>query len=151
MHVYTLECEMTTPVPIGDAFRVFEDPYNLVRITPPDLNLVVTNSEPVVIRKGAEIWYTIRVAGVPLKWKTVITEYQAPHFFVDEQVVGPYRLWRHRHTLEATPRGTVVKDRVEYALPFGWLGRLVHRFYVRRKLELIFAYRQAALARLLVG
>ncbi len=84
--------------PIAEVFSVFEDPNNLTRVTPEWLNLKVTNAEPVRMRQGAEIIYRIRWAGLRLHWKTLITEYEPPHFFVDEQVEGPYRLWRHRHT-----------------------------------------------------
>jgi ligand-binding SRPBCC domain-containing protein len=151
MKVYTLECEMLAPVAVRDAFEIFQDPYNLARITPAWLDFRITSDERVEVRKGAEITYRIRWAGIPLSWKTVITEYEPPFFFVDEQARGPYRLWRHRHTFRPTEGGTIVGDRVEYALPLGWLGRIVHRLIVRRQLQRIFAYRRQALTELLRG
>ncbi len=82
------------------------------------------------MRKGAEITYTIKWLGIPMHWKTVIGDYEPPILFVDEQVEGPYALWRHQHKFSPTPEGTRVGDRVEYALPFGfsretcaWAGR----------------------------
>jgi len=86
--------------------------------------------------------------GIPLSWKTVITEYEPPFLFVDEQAEGPYRLWRHRHTFRPGVEGTEVSDQVDYALPFGWLGRIVHWLIVRNQLERIFTFRQKTLARL---
>jgi len=151
MKTYTLECEMLAPVSVREAFEIFQDPHNLARITPSWLNFRITSRKQVEIRQGAEIGYQIRWAGIPLSWKTVITEYEPPFFFVDEQARGPYRHWRHRHTFRPTEGGTIVGDRVEYALPFGWLGRLVHRLIVRRQLQRIFAYRQQALAELMRG
>jgi len=136
---------------IAEVFAVFEDPYNLIRITPGWLNLKVTNPERVRMRKGAEITYRIRWAGLPMTWKTVITEYAPPDFFVDEQVEGPYRLWRHRHEFTAGAEGVLVTDRVDYALPFGRIGHAAHAVAIGRQLIGIFQYRQAALAQILGG
>ncbi len=149
MKIYTLECEMLAPVAVRDAFEIFQDPYNLARITPAWLNFRITSPGRVEIRRGAEITYRIRWAGMPLSWKTIITEYEPPFFFVDEQARGPYKLWRHRHTFRPTEGGTIVGDRVEYALPLGWLGRAVHWLVVRRQLRRIFAYRREALLELM--
>jgi ligand-binding SRPBCC domain-containing protein len=146
--VYVLERETTVPVPLLQAFAFFEDPGNLARITPPWMRFQITSPGKVEMRRGAEIVYRIRVAGIPLKWKTVITEYDPPRSFVDEQAAGPYRLWRHRHGFRAAPGGTAVSDRVEYALPFGWIGRAAHAVYVQRQLRRIFDYRTQALARI---
>ena len=145
MHIYTLRCETLAPLPIGGVFRVFEDPYNLARLTPPWLHFRLTSKERVEMRKGAEIDYVIRWLGVPMRWRTVIAEYDPPHLFVDEQVRGPYPLWRHRHTFETAAEGTLVRDRVDYALPFGVLGRAAHAMLVGAQLRRIFAYRQAKL------
>ena len=149
MKIYTLESEMTAAVPLQEAFAFFEDPRNLARITPPELGFRITSREPVVMRRGAEIAYRIRVSGVPLGWKTRITDYDPPFSFTDEQAAGPYRLWRHRHTFRASAGGAVVADRVEYALPLGWIGRMAHTLFVRRKLRGIFDYRREALAGIL--
>lgn len=127
---------------------MFEDPYNLAKITPPWLNFRVTSAERVEMRKGARIDYLIRWLGLPIRWQSSITEYEPPHEFVDEQKRGPYVLWRHHHTFEETPEGTKVADRVDYALPFGPLGQLMHRLLVRRQLLGIFGFRQRELAKL---
>jgi ligand-binding SRPBCC domain-containing protein len=137
--------------PLSETFEIFEDPYNLAKITPPWLNFRVTSTERVQMQKGTEIQYVIRWLKFPIRWKTVITEYNPPHKFVDEQERGPYALWRHDHTFEETPEGTRVKDRVEYRLPFGSLGRLVHAMVVRRQLLAIFRYRQRELGKLFGG
>jgi ligand-binding SRPBCC domain-containing protein len=72
-------------------------------------------------------------------------------FFEDEQAKGPYALWRHRHSFEEVDDGTVISDRVEYALPLGALGRLAQHLMVGRELRGIFQYRQRALMKLLGG
>jgi ligand-binding SRPBCC domain-containing protein len=64
--------------------------------------------------------------------------------FVDEQRRGPYRLWVHEHNFEERDGGTVIRDRVRYAVPF---GRLVHGWAVGPDVRRIFAYRHAELLR----
>ena len=149
MRVYTLRCEMITPCSLEKTFAIFENPYNLAKITPPWLSFKVTSDEHVEMRKDAEITYIIRWLGLPMRWKTLILEYQPPTLFVDEQARGPYKLWRHRHTFESTPSGVKIGDRVEYALPLGVLGRLAHSLMVRRQLIGIFKYRQRELGKIL--
>jgi ligand-binding SRPBCC domain-containing protein len=136
---------------IDEVFSVFQDPYNLAKITPPSLRFRVTSKQKVVMCKGAEIEYTIRWLGVPMNWKTVIAEYNPPFEFVDQQARGPYRLWRHRHSFFPTADGVRVCDQVDYALPLGPLGRVAHRFVVAQQLRAIFRYRQAKLSELFGG
>lgn len=151
MKTYHLECSMSVPVSLREAFAFFEDPRNLARITPPRLNFRIVSLQPIVMRKGAEIDYEIRWLGLPLRWKTVIAEYEPPFFFVDVQMSGPYAYWRHRHDFKPTEYGALVSDRVDYALPLGPLGRLAHRLVVRKQLQQIFDYRQNQLADILTG
>lgn len=151
MHVYTLKCEMLAKCSLQEAFQVFEDPSNLAKITPAWLNFHVTTKLPVIMQKGAEIEYRIRWMGIPVNWQTVIVEYEPPFLFIDEQARGPYALWRHHHTFEPALEGTRVRDRVEYALPLGPLGMLVHRLAVCKQLEQIFVYRQEQLTRIFDG
>lgn len=149
MYVYTLRCTMSAAKSVQDTFRIFEDPYNLAKITPPWLSFNVTSKDRVVMAKDAEITYTIKWLGLPMHWKTVIRDYKPPQLFVDEQAEGPYKLWRHTHTFRETERGTLVGDQVEYALPLGPLGRIAHAVMVRKQLLGIFEYRQRKLGELL--
>lgn len=146
--MYTLECEMVTRASLRDTFAVFENPYNLARITPPGLAFKILTKD-LVMRRGAEIDYELRWLGLPLRWQTLITAYDPPREFVDEATRSPYRFWRHRHTFRSSPDGTVVADRVDYALPLGWMGRVAHAAVVSRQLRRIFEYRQQAIAQLL--
>jgi ligand-binding SRPBCC domain-containing protein len=142
---------MDAPVPVEQAFRVFEDPYNLARITPPWLSFQVANRENVSMRQNAEIEYTIRWLGLPMKWKTIISEYHPPFAFVDTQEKGPYVWWHHTHAFVPSENGTLVIDEVRYILPLGPLGRLAHVLLVERQLKQIFRYRQKTLPALIGG
>ena len=139
---------MTVALPRADVFSFFEDARNLGRITPPWLKFRILNPESIRMRAGAEIDYAIGWMGLPMKWKTVIREYEPPHRFVDEQARGPYAYWRHEHTFEETAAGVEIRDRVDYRLPLGVLGRIAHVVMVRRQLAEIFRYRQEAIRRI---
>jgi len=151
MLVYTLECEMIAAKSVEYTFGLFENPYNLAKMTPPELGFQVTSTETVEMRRFAEIEYRIKWLGLPMHWKTLITEYEPPFLFEDEQAKGPFALWRHRHTFLPTDQGTKVADHVDYVLPFGPLGRLAHGLIVGEQLKKIFRYRQDKLSELLGG
>ena len=136
---------MIVPKPIQEVYAMFENPYNLAILTPPWLHFLVTSKEKVEMRLGAEIDYSFRWLGVPMYWRTRITSHNPPTRFVDEALRSPYIFWRHLHTFEAVDGGTLVRDSVDYKLPFGPFGRLAHALAVRRNLTAIFTFRQQAL------
>jgi ligand-binding SRPBCC domain-containing protein len=150
MQSYHLRCELIAECPLLETFDVFKNPRNLAKITPAWLNFQVLTKD-VAMRKGAEIEYNIRWLGLPMHWKTLISEYEPPYYFVDEQAEGPYAQWVHRHTFESTPTGTKVGDHVTYALPFGKLGEIAHSVMVKKQLEAIFRFRQREIGNLLGG
>jgi len=142
----TLERETVIAAPRRVVFDFFSDPQNLARITPRSLGFEIVDAPGHRLRAGDRIHYRIRVLGLPLPWVSRITEWREGTSFVDEQERGPYRRWRHEHTLAASDRGVVMHDRVDYELPFGALGRWVAGRWVRRNLERIFDYREEAIA-----
>lgn len=147
--VYTLECRQWVPQSPPATFAFFERPQNLSLITPPSLGFRILTPEPVTMSRGLVIDYRVRVLGVPVHWRSLIAEYDPPHGFRDVQVIGPYRLWDHRHRFRRDGAGTTVEDVVVYELPLGPVGALVHRLAVRRRLEAIFAHRRRRIGELL--
>ena len=75
--------------------------------------------------------------------------WEPPHRFVDVQMRGPYKVWHHTHTFERDGDGTLMRDTVRYALPFGPLGELARRAFVARDLARIFDFRRDAIPELL--
>jgi ligand-binding SRPBCC domain-containing protein len=145
MRVHRLEREQLVPAPLADVFAFFAEARNLERITPAWLRFEVLTPEPLQMAPGTLIEYRLRLHGIPVRWLTRIEEWERERAFVDRQLRGPYRLWHHRHEFEARGEdATVVRDRVDYALPFGVLGELARRLFVGRDLERIFAFRQEA-------
>lgn len=141
-----LSTELRLPLPGPQVFGFFCDALNLNRITPPYLRFQVLTPCPIDMRAGTLIEYRIRLHGIPLRWLTRISVWDPPHRFVDEQVRGPYLHWVHEHGFQERGGETLCTDRVEYAVPGGWL---VDRLLVRRDLRRIFTFRRQALLQLL--
>lgn len=146
----TLHREQLLGVGLDEAWRFFSDPANLSRITPPDMGFrIVSGAEVGDIRDGQIIEYRLRpLWNIPARWVTRIEEVRAPVRFVDVQVAGPYRLWRHQHDFFERPDGVLMIDHVDYAAPLGPLGRLLERLLIRRRLDRIFDFREEVLAEL---
>jgi len=140
-----LERETVIAAPRRTVFEFFSDPRNLARITPRALGFEIVDAPDRRLREGDRIRYRIRLLGISLPWVSRITEWRENTGFVDEQERGPYKRWRHEHTLFASNRGVLMRDRVEYELPFGALGRVVAGWWVRRNLERIFDFRARAI------
>ena len=140
--VYHLHTEQIVSKPLAEVFAFFERPENLARITPESLGFVIVTPTPIEMKVGALIDYTIKVMGMRIRWKTLISAYDPPNRFVDEQLKGPYKLWHHTHTFESADGGTKIIDDVRYALPFGVYGSIAHALFVRRDLEKIFKHRE---------
>jgi ligand-binding SRPBCC domain-containing protein len=147
--VRTLYRRQWVPRTLHDTFAFFERPQNLARITPPWLGFRTLTPEPIRMARGLTLDYTVRVLGVRSHWRSLISEYDPPASFRDVQVIGPYRLWDHRHRFWREDGGTAIEDFVVYELPLGPLGVLVDRLTVRRQLDAIFDYRRAQIEALL--
>jgi len=139
--IYTLEREQWIPRPLPVVFEFFSHAENLESITPAWLHFKIRTATPIAMHPGTLIDYTIRLGGIPLRWRTCITQWEPERRFVDEQQRGPYALWEHTHTFEACGEGVLMTDRVRYALPFGPLGRAVHAVALRSALGAIFDHR----------
>jgi ligand-binding SRPBCC domain-containing protein len=142
MHVSYFSSRQIIEAPLDEVFTFFSDARNLEHLTPPWLSFEVLTPEPIEMTAGALIDYRLRWRGLPIRWRTEIEVWEPTARFVDRQIRGPYRLWRHEHLFEEHRGGTMVEDRVEYAA-IG--GRLAHNLVVNRDVETIFAYRRGAL------
>jgi len=131
--------------PIEEVFAFFSNAHNLQRITPHYLEFNILTPAPIDMREGALIDYKLRVRGIPIRWRTRISEWAPPYRFVDEQIRGPYRLWRHEHRFESENGGTRVRDDVTFR-PIG--GALMTWLFVGRDVRRIFEYRSSVLSRI---
>lgn len=141
MAEFILERKQIIQRPRDEVFEFFADAGNLERITPPELNFHIITLQPIDIKKGALIDYKLKLRGIPIIWKTEITQWNPPFDFVDSALKSPYKQWIHLHTFEEGENGeTIMKDIVRYRLPFEPLGDIAH-FYVKKELAYIFDYR----------
>jgi ligand-binding SRPBCC domain-containing protein len=138
--------EQLLPRPPEDAFQFFSDAFNLEAVTPPWLGFRVVTPGPIEMGEGTLIEYRLRLHRVPVRWLTRIEVWDPPRRFVDVQVRGPYRYWHHTHSFEPADGGTLMRDEVRYEIPYGPLGSLAARLFVRRDLERIFDHRHEAVA-----
>jgi len=139
---FLLEARQWLPKPLEDVFPFFAEAGNLDALTPPWLHFRILTPLPIEMRPGAAIDYRLRLRGIPIRWRSEITEYDPPRRFVDVQRRGPYRHWRHEHVFTRVDDGTLVEDRVHYRV---WGGALVNALLVRPDLERVFRYRQQQL------
>ena len=142
MKIHVLERELYLPRSPGEIFPFFSRAENLDELTPPWLHFTIQAELPVELREGALIDYRLRIRLVPVRWRSKITVWEPPHRFVDEQVRGPYRRWAHEHTFVEGDGGTLVRDKVEYAVVG---GSIINRLLVKPDLDRIFSYRHAKL------
>ena len=140
---YRLTTELHLPQTSSEVFEFFGDAFNLEAITPPWLHFAVLTPRPIEMSAGTLIDYRLRLHGIPIRWRTKITCWEPPLRFMDEQLRGPYKMWRHLHTFEDVDAGCLARDQVDYAVPG---GRLIHALVVRRDVEKIFDYRRQVLA-----
>ena len=148
--MHLLERQIILDTDQDKVWEFLSTPINLNELTPPDLHFQVLSEVPDKMYNGLLILYEIKI---PMfgkhRWLTEIKHIQDGAFFIDEQRLGPYRLWYHQHRVEHLEgHKTRMIDRVFYQLPFGVIGRLVDKLLVRNMLEKIFDYRAQRLAEL---
>ncbi|MEP0265884.1 SRPBCC family protein [Dokdonia sp.] len=149
MKIYTLQAKQNLPITIDQAWDLLSDPKNLKTITPDYMGFHILSGADRPMYPGQIIQYIVTpVLGIKTKWVTEITHVKDRQYFVDEQRFGPYALWHHKHFIKEIPGGVEMEDIIDYKVPMGILGQLVHPFLVKPKLDEIFAYRKQKLTEL---
>lgn len=140
--MYQLIKKQIVHTDLNTCWDFFSNPANLKVITPDYMGFNVKTQTPNEMYEGLIIGYNVSpLFNIPMEWVTEITHVKDKLFFVDEQRVGPYKLWHHEHHFKEVEEGVEMIDIVSYQPPFGILGKLVHPFIIKPKLEQIFAYR----------
>ncbi len=146
MKLYTLQSLQKLPISQKEAWDFLSDPANLKTITPDYMGFEILSGGDRPMYAGQIIQYLVTpVAGIKTKWVTEITHVKQGEYFVDEQRFGPYSLWHHKHFIRPIDGGVEMEDIIDYKLPLGFLGRLVHPILVAPKLQEIFNYRREKL------
>ena len=135
---------------IDDLWSFMSSPKNLERITPDSMEFKITsNNEDQLMYPGMIISYKITpLLNFPLRWVTEITHVKEKEFFVDEQRLGPYRMWHHEHIFKIKEDGVLMTDIITYIPPFGLLGKLANNLFIKRRIKKIFDYRSQIIEQL---
>lgn len=151
MAFYQLKRTHILQADLKNVWNFIAAPENLKTITPDYMGFDITTDElPDRMYEGMIISYKVSpLLGIRMDWVTEITQIKEQQYFVDEQRVGPYKLWHHEHHIKPVDQGVEMRDIVTYQPPFGFLGDVAHSLIIRNKLEEIFDYRRKTLERLL--
>lgn len=140
--------EQIIAVDLQTAWDFIRSPKNLDCITPEDMAFEIISDVPEQMYNGLIIEYRV---GIPFlgkqTWLSEIKHIRARHSFVDEQRIGPYKMWYHYHEITEVEGGVRFVDQVHYAMPFGPIGELARLAFVKKQLGKIFDFREKAMPR----
>lgn len=147
MAFYQFRREQIVKTSIDALWDFISSPENLKKITPDTMGFDITSgSLPEKMYAGMIISYRVKpLPGYTTDWVTEITHVEPKKYFVDEQRIGPYKLWHHQHVLKEVEGGVSMSDIVSYAPPFGLLGRIANSIIIKKQLNRIFDYREKAI------
>lgn len=132
------------PIPVKQAWEFFSKPDNLAKVTPPYMNFkILSRSDAGEMYPGMIITYNVSpLLNIKIKWATEISQIKEYKYFIDNQIKGPYKIWHHEHRFTETNQGLEMKDILFYEIKYGFLGRLAHKLYIKKRITEIFNYRE---------
>lgn len=149
MKIYTLHKKQKLPITVEQAWAFLCNPANLEKLTPSEMNIKIISGVDKPMYAGQILQYSVTpLAGLKTEWISEITQYKHQKYFVDVQLYGPYAFWHHKHFVHEIDGGVEIEDIIDYKIPFGFLGQLLHPIIVKPKLESIFNYRKEQMEKL---
>ena len=146
MMVNKLYYSQKLPISMDEAWDFLSSPNNLKLITPKSMNFKIIDWDKKKAYPGQIIQYTVSpVFGIKIKWVTEITQVKKNNYFIDEQRFGPYSFWHHKHFIKEIDNGILMDDIIHYKIPFGFIGIILNKVYIKNKLSKIFKYRESKL------
>ena len=147
MAIYQIYREQIIPAEVEAVWEFISSPGNLKHITPVYMGFEITSEKlPEKMHPGMIIMYSVTpVFGIKMKWVTEITHVVDKQYFVDEQRVGPYKIWHHQHRIHPVDDGVLMTDLVTYKPPLGFIGALANQLLIDKKLNEIFEFRRKRL------
>ena len=148
--MYTLHKEIIVDTTIEKAWDFIRNPANLNKITPDDMAFEILTELPEEMFEGMLVEYRVQIPFMGKQpWLSELKYIVPGESFVDEQKIGPYKLWYHYHGVEAVDGGVRFIDRVTYEVPFCIFGKIAHALFIRKTLERIFKVREERFRELL--
>ena len=77
------------------------------------------------------VTWKARHFGITQKLTSKITEYKYPEYFSDEMIKGAFESFKHQHKFSDLKNGTLMLDIFDYKSPFGILGKLADRIFLK--------------------
>ena len=146
MKLTQLNFEQKINTDLSNLWEFISSPKNLSKITPNYMDFNIKSKVPEQMYEGLIISYTVKpILGIKLNWVTEITHIKDKNYFVDEQRSGPYKMWHHEHILEETNDGIIMKDIISYIPPYGFIGLILNKLFIKKQVREIFQYRTKVL------
>ena len=145
MHVF--QKSILVPADLNDVFHFFNTPKNLSKLMPAYFNFQLLTPDPIVMKESAVFDYKLRLLGVPMRWSSMIVDYEKPHRFVDIQLKGPHSYWHHEHRFESVDGGTLITDTIHYEFPL--FSSLANLLIGKPMNEILFRHRESKINELL--
>ena len=146
MKLTQLHFEQKINTDLSNLWEFISSPKNLSKITPNYMDFNIKSKVPEQMYEGLIISYTVKpILGIKLNWVTEITHIKDKNYFVDEQRSGPYKMWHHEHILEETNDGIIMKDIISYIPPYGFIGLILNKLFIKKQVREIFQYRTKVL------
>ena len=146
MKLTQLHFEQKKNTDLSNLWEFISSPKNLSKITPNYMDFNIKSKVPEQMYEGLIISYTVKpILGIKLNWVTEITHIKDKNYFVDEQRSGPYKMWHHEHILEETNDGIIMKDIISYIPPYGFIGLILNKLFIKKQVREIFQYRTKVL------
>lgn len=139
-----LKFEQIIPASINVVWNFFSDAKNLKTLTPEEMNMkVITELKDTQLAEGMRIaYYVSPLFKIPVFWETEIIKVKKQSQFIDIQLKGPFKSWKHTHTFVQIGVEVKMIDEIEYELPLGFIGNLFHKSLVLNNLNSLFEYRK---------
>lgn len=146
MPLFQLHTKQHIPATLEEVWDFISSPRNLKEITPAYMGFdITTKNIPEKMYTGMIVAYKVSpLLGIKMTWVTEITHVDEMKFFIDEQRLGPYKMWHHEHRIHEVDGGVMMEDIVSYIPPLGFLGSIANTLFIRSQLREIFKYREAA-------
>lgn len=85
-----------------------------------------------LIEKGEWVSWEAKHFGFVQHLTSKITEFDAPHYFVDEMVYGAFKSFKHEHIFHEIKDKTLMIDRFYFESPYGVVGKMANTLFLKR-------------------
>ncbi len=138
--------ESTYPVSSDRLYEWYTRPGAFGRLAPPWQKLSVVE-ELTGLYDGARVAFDLARGPLTFRWVAEHRDVRPGRGFSDVQLLGPFRSWLHQREFESRgDHSCLLRDRVDYSLPGGRVGKLLAHRTIEEDLRRVFEYRHRVLA-----